>query len=244
MTDKPVLLVVHQLTSDPGRIGRAIARRGYRLDVRCCAAGYELPPDLSGHAAVVVFGGPMSANDDHLAFLRKEMRLIERALKTDVPFLGVCLGHQMMARVLGGRVVKHPAGEVEIGYWPIRATEPGKPLFGEEMTVYQWHREGVELPAGAGIEVLARSERFDNQAFRVGSGAYGIQFHVELTTGMMQRWLQRGRPDPSVPGTMPRAEQLAARRRHDADLRRWLDGFIEHWMHGAEMDAAVPRETA
>lgn len=224
---RPLLLIVHQKTSDPGRVGRWLAAHGYPLDTRCPALGDPLPDTMAGHGGAVVFGGPISANDDQMEFIRTELDWIEQRLKQGTPLLGICLGAQMIARVLGGRVGHHPDGEVEIGFWPIQSTPAGRNLFDNGLTVYQWHREGIELPAGA--TALAHSERFANQAFEIDPATLGIQFHAELTTGMMNRWLQRGAPDPAIPGTQNRAGQIAARRRHDPHLRHWLDRFLGAW---------------
>jgi len=229
MQHKPLLLIVHQKTSDPGRVGRWLAAHGFALAIRCPALGAPLPATMDDHAGGVVFGGPISANDDHLDFIRTELDWVGRCLEEGTPLLGICLGAQMMARALGGQVAGHPGGEVEIGFWPIRATPAGRALFGDGLTVYQWHREGIDLPAG--VTALADSDRFANQAFEVTPSTLGIQFHAELTTGMMNRWLQRGAPDLSVAGTQGRADQIAARRAFDPALRRWLDRFLAHWTH-------------
>jgi len=224
---KPLLLIVHQKTSDPGRIGRWLVAHGFALDIRCPALGDDLPADLSQHGGAVVFGGPVSANDDHTDYIRTELDWVEQRLAEDVPLLGICLGAQMIARALGGQVKTHHAGEVEIGFWPLQSRPAGEALFGDGLTVYQWHREGIELPAEA--TELAYSARFPNQAFEVSPHVLGIQFHVELTTGMMNRWLQRGAPDLSVPGTQDRAGQIAARQQFDPALRQWLGKFLTHW---------------
>ena len=86
--------------------------------------GDALPGDMAEHAAAIIFGGPMSANDTD-DFIRTEIDWIAVPLKEDKPFLGICLGAQMCARQLGGTVFKHPTGHAEIGYYPIRPTAAG-----------------------------------------------------------------------------------------------------------------------
>ena len=108
----------------------------------------------------------MSANDED-DFIRREIDWIAVPLKEDKPFLGICLGAQMCARQLGGRVFRHPEGHAEIGYYPIRPTAAGLAVVEQwPERVYQWHREGFDLPPGA--ELLAEGDTFEVQAIRYG----------------------------------------------------------------------------
>ncbi len=239
----PVLIVLHQEHSSPGRVGRLLAERGHRLDIRRPCLGDELPETLEKHAGAVVFGGPQSANDCH-DYVRAEIDWIGVPLGEAKPYLGICLGAQMLARHLGARVAPHPEGLVEIGYYPIRATAAGTALLGrsEGVTdaeglaclwpdhVYHWHREGFELAAGA--ELLAEGPTFPNQAFRFGPSAYGIQFHPEVTHHMMCRWTVRGSERLDLPGARPPRAHFLDRLQHDGRIRLWLDAFIDHWLAG------------
>ncbi|TIO41942.1 MAG: GMP synthase, partial [Mesorhizobium sp.] len=98
-----ILIVLHQETSSPGRVGHMLLEEGFDLDIRRPPLGEELPCTLDGHAGAVIFGGPMSANDQD-EFVRRETEWLEIPLKENRPFLGICLGAQMLARYLGGRV--------------------------------------------------------------------------------------------------------------------------------------------
>ncbi len=121
------LLVVHQQHSDPGRIARLLRDRGYEIDLRRVGCGDPLPPTLEAHDAAVVFGGPMSANDCRLLpFIRAELDWLAVPLSENKPFLGICLGAQLLTRHLGGRVGPHPDGWHEIGYFPVRGTPAGR----------------------------------------------------------------------------------------------------------------------
>ena len=122
---QPVLVVLHQEMSTPGRVGYHLQGRGYRLDIRRPALGDALPATLADHAAIVVFGGPMSANDE-TDFIRREIEWLSVPLREQKPFLGICLGAQMLARYLGAKVCFHPEGMVEIGYYPLRVTSFGR----------------------------------------------------------------------------------------------------------------------
>jgi len=111
----PVLIVLHQETSTPGRVGNALRALGHPLDIRRPRFGDPLPESLDGHAGAVIFGGPMSANDPD-DFVRREIDWISVPLREQRPFLGICLGAQMLAMQLGARVAPHPQGRAQIGY--------------------------------------------------------------------------------------------------------------------------------
>ncbi len=225
-----VLIVLHQERSTPGRIGRVLLEQGAELDIRRPPLGDPLPDTLAEHAGVVIFGGPMSANDGD-DFIAREIDLCGLALRQETPFLGVCLGAQMLARQLGARVAAHPEGRAEIGYYRLRPTETGLARLGADTPrmVYHWHREGFDLPAGA--ELLTEGEEhFPVQAMRVGPSAYGLQFHPEVTYAMMCRWTTRAHARLELPGAHPREAHLEGWRLHDAAVARWLDGFLRRWL--------------
>jgi GMP synthase (glutamine-hydrolysing) len=229
---RPVLAVLHQETSTPGRVGRLLVERGYPIDIRRPRYGDPLPDTLAGHAGALIFGGPMSANDPD-DFLRREIDWIGTALAEDKPFLGLCLGAQMLAKLLGARVYPHPEGRAEIGYYPLVPTASGDALAAEmgvpwPSHVYHWHREGFDAPAGA--ETLATGDDFPVQAIRVGGRAYGFQFHPEVTHAMVCRWTVRAHERLSLPGAQPRHEHLERRLMHDPHVAEWLDVFLDHWL--------------
>lgn len=226
-----ILVIVHQAHSSPGRIGERLEARGFRLDVRRPALGDPLPEGTSDHAGLVVFGGPMSANDS-MPFIRDEIAFIGRAIADELPLLGICLGAQMMAKALGASVSPHHAGACEIGYYPLRPTAAGAALLPAARVwpshVYHWHSEGFDLPDGA--ELLATGEVFPNQAFRYGSSAFGLQFHPEVTRDMMCRWTVRGAHHLGRPGAQPGDAHLAGWQRYDSAVCRWLDDFLDTWI--------------
>jgi GMP synthase (glutamine-hydrolysing) len=225
-----VLIIVHQPHSTPGRVGLKLEERGFELDIRRPCIGEPLPETLEEHRGVVVFGGPMSANDcQELDFIRTEIDWLARPLKENVPFLGVCLGAQLLARQLGVEVTPHPEGQVEIGYYPLRPTPAGRDLVPDwPERAYQWHREGFDLPDGAVL--LAEGSAFSNQAFRYGDAAYGVQFHPEVTRAMMHRWTVRGSHRLALPGAQPRSAHLDDRLVYDAAVAAWLDQFLDRWL--------------
>lgn len=225
-------MLLHQEHSTCGRVGRLLMERGYILDIRRPRFGDPLPLTLMDHAGLVIFGGPMSANDEE-DWLLAEIRLIALALKERAPFLGLCLGAQMMVRELGGRVFTHAQGRAEIGYYPLRATAAGLADAGRIGAdwpghVYQWHREGFDCPAGAAL--LAEGDDFPVQAIRVGENAYGLQFHPEVTLAMIHRWTTRAHERMGLPGAQPRDLHIEGRFRFDAAVERWLNAFLDHWL--------------
>lgn len=237
---KQILVIVHQETSDPGRIGELLRSRSYQLDMRYPCLGQALPDTLERHEAAVVFGGPMSANDDNeLPFIRTELDWIPVALESGKPFLGICLGAQLLARVLGASVRPHPEDITEVGYVPITPTEAGRSLFDELTHVYQWHREGFELPTDATL--LAASDDYPQQAFHYDR-AYGLQFHPEVTYDMVDLWTTRAADKLVWKGAHSQAKQLQQRHQYDPAIAQWTDTFIDLWLDGSATASPAPLE--
>jgi GMP synthase (glutamine-hydrolysing) len=185
--------------------------RGFVLSCTRLFAG-EPPPAVETFDWLVVMGGPMGVGDeeDH-PWLRAEKRLVERALRAERTVLGVCLGAQILAEVLGARVRRAP--EREIGWFPVERTpeSDASPLFGalpRRFDAFHWHGDRFEIPKGA--VHLARSEACDNQAFAWGGRALGLQFHLE-TTPESARALIDNCPGDLAPGPcVQTAEELLA----------------------------------
>jgi GMP synthase (glutamine-hydrolysing) len=241
----PVLIVLHQDHSTPGRVGALLKRLGCALDIRRPSLGDPLPATLSDHAAAIVFGGPMSANDDHLDWVRREIDWLAVPLGEDKPLLGVCLGAQMLARHLGAPVFTYPDKRSEIGYYRVTPTPDANRLCAAPFPrhVYHWHCDGFELPRGA--RLLAASDgEFPNQAFAFGSRAVALQFHPEVTYAMICRWTTRGAERLNRPGAQPRSEHLEGWFRYDRAVALWLGAMLPVWLDGAfvggETRAATP----
>jgi GMP synthase (glutamine-hydrolysing) len=223
---RPVLVVLHQENSTPGRIRNVLRKLGIPLDIRRPRFGDALPETLDQHAGAVIFGGPMSANDRD-DYVRREIGWIEVPLREGRPFLGICLGAQMLARHLGANVAPHPQGLTQIGYYPIRPTRAGLALCRNWPTqVYHWHREGFELPRGTTL--LVQGDDFPNQAFQLDN-AFGLQFHPDVTFQMMCCWTAHGNTD--LPGAQPREKHFEGRAVHDAVERAWLEAFLAGWLN-------------
>ncbi|MGE0486299.1 MAG: glutamine amidotransferase [Gammaproteobacteria bacterium] len=232
--NRRVLVVLHQEHSTPGFVGAALEARGYTLD-RCCPnLGGCLPTALDDYAAAVVFGGPQSANDDHLPGIRAELDWLERsALPADLPLLGICLGAQEIARVLGARVHPHADGHAEIGYCEVQPTADGTGFLDRPTMFYQWHAETFEIPVGA--VQLARGTLFEAQAYRYGARVFGIEYHPEMTRTMIERWAtsEPGRKHIAAKRGPDCVTQIAQHERFAATSRRWLETFLDGFLGSA-----------
>ena len=190
MSSPPRVLVVEVHPSDPvGRLADWLDEAGVELDV----ASEARPVD--GHAGLIVLGGPQNANEPELAPVRQ---LLRDAVSAELPTLGICLGGQLLAAANGGRVEPNPDGP-EIGAQLVakRTAAGTDPLFGPlpiTPDVLQWHFDAITaLPPGA-IQ-LASSPTCDQQAFRLGRLAWGIQFHIETTPDLVRAWAEEDAPN-------------------------------------------------
>lgn len=187
---RTALVVQNVDIEGPGLLAGWLGEGGWSLDVRRPYAGEALPADLDGHAGLIVLGGPMSVHDQaDFPHLARAEDLVRLAVARGLPTLGVCLGAQLIAKALGARVA--PNRVKEIGVDRVRLTPAGAadPLFfglGPEVPVFQWHGDTFDLPPGAVL--LAESPACRHQAFRLGTRAYGLQFHLEVTEGMVASW--------------------------------------------------------
>ncbi len=227
-TRKPVLLVVHREASRPGQVEEALNAKGWPTERCCLNAGNKLPACMEGYAGAVIVGGPMSANDDNLSSIKAELDWLPGVIEQETPFFGICLGAQMLARCLGAKVWRHPDGMMEIGYYPIVPTPQATGLFKKPMHVYHWHKEGFDLPTGA--ELLVEGEIFQNQAFKYGPSAYGVQFHPEMQEPIMRHWLEAASHMLVEPGAQAPEQQLDGHAQYGPAMHRWLDDFIDVWL--------------
>lgn len=243
MSSDRVLIVVHQKHSTPGRVGELLEARGYKLDRCCPCLEHPLPDKPRDYAAVVVFGGPMSANDcQSLTGIRHEIDFTKRVLDADVPFLGICLGGQILARALGAAVEPHPEGHVEIGYTRVDPAPGAEHLFEHSRFFFQWHREGFEIPRGAAL-LATGTNAFPNQAFRAGDKAWGLQFHPEITLQMIHRWNLGGGHRLHLPGAQPKRAHVKGFELFNDGIERWTNALFDRLgLHGVPLRRAEAAE--
>ncbi len=170
-----------------GSFEKFLLSDGYRIN-EVLATKQTIPENVGNFDAVFILGGPMSANDN-FDYLLKEKHLIVKSLELGVPVLGICLGSQLIAESCGGKV--YPGNKKEIGWNFVDITENGKnSLFKNipdgKIRVFQWHGDTFALPESS--EILSHSSLY-LQAFRHKT-AYGIQFHLEVTSKMIFDWIK------------------------------------------------------
>jgi GMP synthase-like glutamine amidotransferase len=184
-------------------------------------------PELEQLSALIVLGGSMGANDDdRYPFLGDVKNLIRQVMAARIPYLGICLGGQLLAAALGAEVVS--GRWEELGALKVSLTENGKTdrLFvgiPEVFNTFQWHHDSFDIPPGGVL--LASSSACPHQAFRVGESAWGLQFHPEVTEKIIRDWCAW---DSS---TMERTEELVAafsgnEENYRAIARQLIDNFV------------------
>ena len=168
----------HARFEGPGRIAAWAAERGHSLSRTALHDG-EVPPPADAFDLLVVMGGPMSVHEhrDH-PWLPREKHFLKTVIAARKPILGICLGAQLLADVLGGKVFQNSVKE--IGWFPVRMLDRAAPFeaFPERLTVMHWHGDTFTIPEGA--RRVAESEACANQAFVHGDRVVGLQFHIEL----------------------------------------------------------------
>jgi len=188
----PRLLVFQHVAVEPlGTLDELIRARGHRIRFHNFERHPDAQPDVDRYRGLIVLGGPMNVDDQQRRpHLKTELLAIERALEQGKPVLGICLGAQLLAHVLGATVSRHD--QPEIGWYDLRVSAEGRSdpvlgVAGERLPVFQWHSYSYELPRDA--THLASSASCEQQAFRWGSNAYGFQFHLEADAAVIERWL-------------------------------------------------------
>jgi len=210
----PRILVFQHVAAEPlGTLDPLIRARGHRIRFTNFERDPGATPNVDRYRGLVVLGGPMNVDEQHSRpHLRTELRGIEAMLEQGKPVLGICLGAQLLAHVLGAPIRRQPTPE--IGWHALHATDAGASdpvlsALGRSAPVFQWHGCHFEIPDSA--THLARSDGCEQQAFRWGDNAYGFQFHLEMDAPLIERWLA----NPAY-----RAELEASGLPHDADAIR------------------------
>jgi GMP synthase (glutamine-hydrolysing) len=237
VTSPAVLVVEHEASTPAAWLGEWLESDGVALDVRRPYAGEPLPDDLAEHRGLLVLGGSMDSWDDAgFRWLPQARALVRDAEERTVPALGICLGHQIAAAALGGRVGRNPAGGtlavVEVGWDTGAAEDPLLGPLGDATVAVHWNDDVVlELPAGA--TRLATSPDGAVQAARLGRSVWGVQFHPELGPELLEEWIAEG--------GAPYHEQGLDLAAFLADVRRWEPELRRSWRGLATSFAALLR---
>ncbi len=187
-----IVIVKHVDNEGPGLIEDVLAADGWPLEIIELGAGQRLPERVDEIAALIILGGPMNVyQEEQFPFLKEEERLIRKVLIEEIPFLGICLGAQLLAKTCDSRV--RMAAARELGWYTATLTAEGKRDllfrgFPGRFNVFQWHEDSFDVPEGGAL--LGTGKTCMNQAFRVGQNAYGLQFHMEVTPGMIEDWIR------------------------------------------------------
>lgn len=209
----------------------AVARR-HRLKI--IRADVGLLPEPETTEGLIVLGGPMSVHDESLLpWLTREKRCLEAMLKRDRPILGICLGAQLLADVLGGKVYRNPVRE--IGWFPVEPAEGAAAFTGwpARFDAFHWHGETFELPLGA--VHLARSKACENQAFRWSSRVLGLQFHLEATPAWVRELVRHAGDELSEGGPwIQDPETMVADLGRFEAAHRLLDSILDRWAAGGK----------
>jgi GMP synthase (glutamine-hydrolysing) len=178
----------------PGILLDILQERGWKQRIVYLYQGDPIPDNWEELGLAIMMGGPMNVHDEMAyPFLKEEKVFIREAVTRGLPLLGVCLGSQLIASALGASVYRGPVKE--IGWSRVWLTSEGRrdPLlacFPSDFPVFQWHEDTMDLPDGA-IHLVA-SEKYHNQAFRLGEWIYAFQFHLEVTQTIIENWLCDG----------------------------------------------------
>lgn len=225
---KRFLLVKHSEGWNVDRCCLWMEKSPHQYDWCYPASGQPFPP-ANQYDGVIIFGGATSANDcqEH-AWVRDELTFIESCLEHNTPFFGICLGAQMLARVLGSAVSSHPDNLNEIGFCEVKPTALGGCFLNQPLRFMQWHHEGFELPDGA--KHLAYSDLFANQAYSIGEHIVGVQFHPEVNLDVLRVWHERNKSRPTgVLDDATRAIHIADAIECEQSITAWLDAFLTGW---------------
>ncbi len=236
---RPKVLVFQHVPFEPlGTLDPLLKDAGFRIRYVNFGREPEQRPELDRYEALIVLGGPMSADQiNTYPNLLTEVEIIREAVGQGMSVLGICLGAQLLAKALGGSVARNDVRE--IGWYDVEMTDAGlrDPVlaaFAPTQEVFQWHEDGITLPPGC--ELLAGSSASPVQAFRFGDHAYGFQFHLEANRPLIERWLsvpahaetleeEIGHIDPDAIRAQTDASIGPLQALSKATFSRWIERF-------------------
>ena len=230
---KPVAIFRHAPTEGPGYFATFLDARRIPWRLVKVDAGEKVPADPREFSGLALMGGPMSVNDD-LAWIGDVLALTDKAVESDVPVLGHCLGGQLMSKALGGKVTRNGVKEIGWGTVEVADSATAREWFGatREFTGFHWHGETFTIPPRA--TRIAGSPYCANQAFALGKHL-GMQCHVEMTPELIRSWCEDwekelvARAGPSVQTPDQIFERLDER---VGVLNRIADRLYERWVEG------------
>jgi len=232
---KPVAIFRHSPTEGPGYFATYLDEHGIPWRLVAIDAGEPVPADPGAYSGLVFMGGPMSVNDD-LPWIPKVLELIRAAVAADIPVLGHCLGGQLMAKALGGKVGRNPVKEIGWGEIQVADNPVAREWFGSDLGAFEsfhWHGETFSIPEGA-VRIMG-NRSCENQGFVAGKNL-GMQCHVEMTEQLIDTWCRSG-ADEITEGRSSPSVQSARQMKQNANeklaaMRRVADRLYDRWIKG------------
>lgn len=230
---KPLYVIEHWQLVEPDAGRQHLINCGFNVQVVEPWRGEALPQLTGDEAGVMIMGGPQmitEANAQRHAYLIDELQFIEETMAKKVPLIGVCLGSQMIAKVMGAKVGYHPEDKMAMGYYPLAITEAGQSLGLENrMMVLDGNAQGWEMPHGVDqIATSSDDNPFENQAFKTEK-TLALQFHPEVTRNILTQWQTDFNSSFGRTGTQSKAELDAGFDAYDAALKAWYKDMLEEW---------------
>ena len=181
---KKILLVTHHDLSDPGIISSLLHSKYLTCNVNYKNLPLLKQSDIKGYAAIIIFGGKMSANSKS-RYIKNEYKFLSKAIKLKKTIIGICLGAQIIAKFYGSIIQKSSNKEVEIGYR--RTKKISNSTINDRTKFLQFHNEGISI--NSNMELLSSGNLFNVDAFKIkNNNVYGFQFHPEVTAKMIKNW--------------------------------------------------------
>lgn len=228
---KPVLIFRHLACEGPGYFEDFLIRHDVPFRLIAIDQGDSVPDSVDFASGLVFMGGPMSVNDD-LPWIGQELDLIRLAHQQGMPVLGHCLGGQLIAKALGGRVGRNPVKEIgwhAVDCNPDDAAQPWLQGLPTRFDAFHWHGETFELPPGA--TRLLSNNWCRHQAFAIGN-CLGLQCHVEMTPAMVVEWCRAHADEISEPNAsvQSRQQMLVDIDNRCARLQQAAEVLYSHWL--------------
>lgn len=193
-------------------------------------------PELENIDGIIVMGGPMGVDDERVyPWLAAEKKFIAHAVARGVKVLGICLGAQLIASVLGAKVYAN--ANKEIGWFPLHLTPDGLACpwlagFPQELMVFHWHGDTFDLPEGA--KHLAQSSACRHQAFSYRNHVLALQFHLDVKSDNIAEWIENGQSEMIVAPYIQTVQQMLARRNQLIEIKKYMWRILDRFLTRAD----------
>ncbi len=214
--------VAHEIL---GTLDPLLRNSGFRMKYVNFERNPDAKPNINNYDGLIVLGGPMNVDQTKQSHnLGTEIEIIKRAIDSQKPVLGICLGSQLLAKALGAEVRKNI--RPEIGWYDVTPTSEGTKdnlisRFDGTEKIFQWHGDTFDLPNDA--VHLASSHYCNNQAFKYGNNVYGFQFHLEVDTRLIERWLKVPENKKDIENTNGKISSEIIRKQTPKHIKRLID---------------------